>query len=55
MKFKLLIKNELLKYEDLLTITQIDVVFIMLINVKMPTACWHFNICEHDKVYAQLS
>ena len=32
-----------------------DVVFIMLINVKMPTSCWHFNIYEHDKFRAQLS
>ena len=26
-----------------------DVVFIMLINVKMSTNCWHFNIYEQDK------
>ena len=41
-------------------------VFIMLINVKMPTIvllmlkcqqlyCWHFNIYEQDKFRAQLS
>ena len=31
------------------------VVFIMLINVKMPTKnCWHFNIYEQDKFSAQL-
>ena len=43
------------KYKELLSITYINVVFIMLINVKMPTIRWHFNIYEHDKVYAQLS
>ena len=32
------------------------VVFLMLINVKMPTInCWHFNIYEQDKFHAQLS
>ena len=30
-----------------------DVVFIMLINVKMPTIV--LNIYEHDKFHAQLS
>ena len=35
-----------------------DVIFIMLIHVKMPTIvgkCWHFNIYEQDKFRAQLS
>ena len=35
-----------------------DVVFILLLNVKMPTIvnnCWHFNIYEQDKLHAQLS
>ena len=41
-----------------------DVVFIMQINVKMPTivvgiltnnGCWHFNIYEHDQFHDQLS
>ena len=34
-----------------------DVVFIKLINVKMPTIVqfWHFNIYEQDKFRAQLS
>ena len=27
----------------------------MLINVKMPTDCWHFNIYKQDKFCAQLS
>ena len=31
-----------------------DIVFIMLLNVKMPTICWHFNIYEHDKFRDQL-
>ena len=31
------------------------VVFILLINVKMPTICWHFNIYEQDKFHPQLS
>ena len=32
-----------------------DVVFAMLINVKMPTIFVHFNIYEPDKSHAQLS
>ena len=32
-----------------------DVVFIMLINVKMPTIVGIFNIFEHDKFPTQLS
>ena len=29
---------------------QLSMVFIILINVKMPTInCWHFNIYQHDK------
>ena len=33
-----------------------DVVFIMLINVKMPTiVAFYFNIYEQDKILAQLS
>ena len=32
-----------------------DVVFIMLINVKMPTIVVNFNIYEQDKFDAQLS
>ena len=32
-----------------------DVVFILLINVKMPTiVCWHFNIYEQDKSHVKL-
>ena len=29
--------------------------FFPLINVKMPTSVWHFNIYEQEKFYAQLS
>ena len=32
-----------------------DVVIFMLINVKMPTFCRHFNIYKQDKFRAQLS
>ena len=31
-----------------------DFVFILLINVKMPTFCWHFNIYEQEKFHVQL-
>ena len=33
--------------------TQPRLIFILLINVKMPTvanSCWHFNIYEQDKL-----
>ena len=29
--------------------------FLSLINVKMPTIFWHFNIYEQEKFHAQLS
>ena len=38
-----------------LAISLSDIVFIMLINVKMPTYGWRFNIYEQDKFRAQLS
>ena len=48
-----------LKYQQIkncLGLSPSDVVFIMLVNVKMPTlVCWHFNIYEQDKFRAQLS
>ena len=50
--------HETLNAEKIKTVHAIklsDVVFIMLINVKMPTICWHFNIYEHNKCRAQLS
>ena len=48
-----------LKYRQIKKLGAISflaVVFIMLINVKMPTSnYWHFNIYEQDKFCAQLS
>ena len=37
MKFQLLIKTKLLENKDFLALEYSDVVFILLINVKMPT------------------
>ena len=55
MKFQLHIKIKMVKNKSFLVLKLLDVVVIMLINVKMPTHCWHFNIHEHDKFLAQLS
>ena len=44
MKFQLLMKSKMLKTKTFLAFKLPDFVFIMLINVKMPT-----NIYEHDK------
>ena len=47
-----------LKYGQIkkfLALSPSDVVFILLINVKMPTNFWHFNNYEHDKFHAELS
>ena len=41
--------------EKFLALSLSDVVFIMLINVKMPTIVGIFNIYEPDKFRAQLS
>ena len=51
MKFQLLIKCKKLKNKRLKPSV---VVFILLINVKMPTIyfCGHFNIYEQDKFHA---
>ena len=46
MKFKMLIKANLLKNKDLFYFQNSDFVFIMLLNVKMPTIA---------KFHAQLS
>ena len=52
----MLIKTKILtKKKMFLALSLSDIVFIMLINVKMPTFCWHFNIYGHDKFHAQLS
>ena len=29
--------------------------FFLLIQVEMPTNCWHFNIYEQEKFHGQLS
>ena len=55
MKFQLLIKTNMLKNEDFSWIKLSDVVFIMLLDVKMPTIVGIFNIYEYDKFHAQLS
>ena len=44
------------KLKIFLTIKLSDIVFIMLINVKMSTnSCCHFNIFDKDQFHAQLS
>ena len=50
MKCQLLIKTKMLKLMTFLAFNIPDVVFVMLINVKMPT-----NIYEHDKFHAVFS
>ena len=58
MKFQLLIKIKILKnkYIKFLAFKLTDVVFFMLINVKMPANhCWHFNIYKHNTFHAQFS
>ena len=57
-EFLLLIKTEIpTNMNKFLALCLSDVVFIMLVNVKMPTITivWHFNIYELDKFRAQLS
>ena len=57
MKFQLLIKTKVLKSEDLSSLKLSDVVFIMLINVKMTTFFLTFmsminmmlSLLEHEK------
>ena len=54
-----------MKNKSFLDIYNLDIVFILLINVKMATIgdiltficknCLHFNIYEQDRFYAQLS
>ena len=59
MKFQLLIKikNAKKTQQTFLAFNLTNVVFIMLINVKMPTivGILTFNLYEHDKFYAELS
>ena len=53
MKFQRLLKTEMLINEDM-TCFLLDVIFIMLINVKMPTIVG-INIYEQDAFRAELS
>ena len=52
---KLLSRTKMLKNKDCPAFKLSDFVFIMLINVKMPTTVGIFNIYEHDKICVQLS
>ena len=52
---KLLSRTKMLKNKDCPAFKLSDFVFIMLINVKMPTIVGILNIYEHDKGCAQLS
>ena len=51
------IKSKMIKNKDVFAFNFINDAFIMIINLKCCNAnnCWHFNIFERDKVYAQLS
>ena len=49
----LLIKIKYRQIKKLLALSLSDVVFILLLNVKINNY-WHFNIYEQDKVRAQL-
>ena len=53
-KFQLLVKTKI-PTKKFLAFSLSDVVFIMLINVKMPTIVGLFNIYKQDKFRAQLS
>ena len=48
MKFQLPIEAKMLKKKFFLAFKLADVVFIMLIKVKMPTNYWHFNSMIND-------
>ena len=45
-------KTKYRQIKKFLALSLPEVVSIMLINVKMPTICWHFNIYEQDKIHA---
>ena len=50
-EFQMLIKSKMLKIKTFCAFSRSDVVFIMLINVKIPTIdSWHFNIYENVKM-----
>ena len=54
MKFELLIKSKIVKNNDPALKLPYDV-FILLINVKMPTKVGILTFNEHDKCHSQLS
>ena len=53
-KFQLLIKTKIQAKNNCLALSLSDVVFIMLINVKMPTIVGIFNIYEQDEFCVKL-
>ena len=55
MKFQLLIKAKMLKNKDFLAFRLSAVVFIVLINVKIPTIVGIITFMSMKKIYAQLS
>ena len=56
MKCQMLIKKtKMLNNKDFFFILSSDVVFIMLINVKMPTIVDILTFYEHDKFHTQLN
>ena len=54
MNFQLLIETKMLQNKDVSCLQLLDVVFIMLINVKMPTVVGILTFNEHDKFHTQL-
>ena len=54
-KFQLFIKLKYQQKKKFLTLSLSDVVFIMLINIKMPTTVGILTFYEQDKFRAQLS
>ena len=50
----MLIKSKILKNKDFTCFRCLDVIFIMFINIKMPTIA-SILTNEHDKFHAQLS
>ena len=59
-KFELLINIKKAKSMEISGLNHQSRLFILQINVKMPTMlnannCWHFNIYEQDKFHAQLT
>ena len=55
MKFQLLTKTKMLKNKDISCFQTLEVVFIMLINDKMPTNVGILTFYGHDKFHTQQS